>query len=125
MFDKSNMPIVLNDPAFLNELGLTGQQAKLGLLGTGLFVAYAVFAPLWGFLVDAIGARKTAALSLVVWALTCSGPASLQATTRCSGRASFSAPARRRSIPSPSPWWRDGFRSRSAAAPRRSGGSER
>ena len=71
MFDKSNMPIVLNDPAFLNELGLTGQQAKLGLLGTGLFVAYAVFAPLWGFLVDAIGARKTAALSLVVWALTC------------------------------------------------------
>ena len=27
--------------------------------------------PLWGFLVDAIGARKTAALSLVVWALTC------------------------------------------------------
>ena len=71
MFDKSNMPIVLNDPAFLNELGLTGQQAKLGLLGTGLFVAYAVFAPLWGVLVDAIGARKTAALSLIVWALTC------------------------------------------------------
>jgi MFS transporter, ACS family, glucarate transporter len=65
------MPIVLNDPAFLNELGLTGQQAKLGLLGTGLFVAYAVFAPLWGVLVDAIGARKTAALSLITWALTC------------------------------------------------------
>jgi sugar phosphate permease len=71
MFDKSNMPIVLNDPLFLKELGLAGQQAKLGLLGTGLFVAYAIFAPLWGFLVDAIGARKTAALSLIVWALTC------------------------------------------------------
>src|SRR5947208_7643555 len=71
MFDKSNMPIVLNDPLFLKELGLAGQQAKLGLLGTGLFVAYAIFAPLWGFLVDAIGARKTAALSLIVCALTC------------------------------------------------------
>ena len=71
MFDKSNMPIVLNDPAFLKELGLVGQQAKLGLLGTGLFVAYGLCAPLWGYLVDRIGARKTAALSLIVWALTC------------------------------------------------------
>lgn len=71
MFDKSNMPIVLNDQAFLSELGLVGQQAKLGLLGTGLFIAYGVCAPLWGFLVDRIGARKTAALSLLVWAATC------------------------------------------------------
>ena len=71
MFDKSNMPIVLNDSTFLNELGLVGQQAKLGLLGTGLFFAYGACAPLWGYLVDRIGARKSAALSLIVWALTC------------------------------------------------------
>ena len=71
MFDKSNMPIVLNDATFLRDLGLVGQQAKLGLLGTGLFLAYGLCAPIWGYLVDRIGARKTAALSLVVWALTC------------------------------------------------------
>ncbi len=71
MFDKSNMPIVLNDQTFLNDLGLVGQQGKLGLLGTGLFVAYGVFAPAWGYLVDRIGPRKTAALSLIVWAITC------------------------------------------------------
>ena len=71
MFDKSNMPIVLNNSAFLGELGLTGQQARLGLLGTGLFVAYGLCAPAWGYLVDRIGARKTAALSLLVWAVSC------------------------------------------------------
>lgn len=71
MFDKSNMPIVLNDPDFLAAFGLKGQQAKLGLLGTGLFVTYGLCSPLWGYLVDRIGARKTAAISLVVWALTC------------------------------------------------------
>lgn len=71
MFDKSNMPIVLNNPEFLADFGLVGQQARLGLLGTGLFVAYGACAPLWGFLVDRIGARRTAALSLLVWGITC------------------------------------------------------
>jgi MFS transporter, ACS family, glucarate transporter len=71
MFDKSNMAIVMNDQNFLNELGLTGQQGKLGWLSSGLFLAYGIFAPLWGWLVDRVGARKTCALSLVVWALSC------------------------------------------------------
>ncbi|HKN08644.1 MAG TPA: MFS transporter [Pseudomonadota bacterium] len=71
MFDKSNMAIVMNDQNFLNELGLAGQQGKLGWLSSGLFLAYGIFAPLWGWVVDRIGARKTCALSLVVWALSC------------------------------------------------------
>lgn len=71
MFDKSNMAIVMNNKTFLNELGLVGQQYRLGWLSSGLFLAYGICAPLWGFVVDRIGPRRTAAISLVVWALTC------------------------------------------------------
>ena len=71
MFDKSNMAIVMNDQNFLNELGLAGQQGKLGWLSSGLFLAYGICAPLWGWVVDRVGARRTCALSLIVWALTC------------------------------------------------------
>jgi MFS transporter, ACS family, glucarate transporter len=71
MFDKSNMAIVMNDPNFLSELNLAGQQAKLGLLSTGLFLAYGICAPGWGWVVSLVGPRKTCALSLIVWALTC------------------------------------------------------
>jgi MFS family permease len=71
MFDKSNMAIVMNDQNFLSELGLAGQQGKLGWLSSGLFLAYGLFAPLWGWVVDRMGARRTCASSLAVWALTC------------------------------------------------------
>jgi MFS family permease len=71
MFDKSNMAIVMNDPSFLGELGLAGQQAKLGWLSSGLFLAYGICAPLWGFVVQRYGPRLTCVLSLLVWAATC------------------------------------------------------
>jgi ACS family glucarate transporter-like MFS transporter len=71
MFDKSNMAIVMNDPAFLKELGLSGQQAKLGWLSSGLFLAYGICAPLWGWVVHRFGARMTCILSLLIWAMTC------------------------------------------------------
>jgi MFS transporter, ACS family, glucarate transporter len=71
MFDKSNMSIVMNDKGFLTEFGLVGQQAKLGWLSSGLFLSYGLFAPLWGFAVDKIGARLTAILALLIWAFTC------------------------------------------------------
>jgi ACS family glucarate transporter-like MFS transporter len=71
MFDKSNMAIVMNDQSFLNELGLVGQQAKLGWLSSGLFLAYGLCAPLWGWVVHRYGARLTCVLSLIIWAATC------------------------------------------------------
>jgi MFS transporter, ACS family, glucarate transporter len=71
LFDKSNMAIVINDGSFLQELGLTGEQAKLGWLSSGLFLTYAIAAPGWGWIVQRFGARITCGLSLVVWALTC------------------------------------------------------
>jgi ACS family glucarate transporter-like MFS transporter len=71
MFDKSNMAIVMNDQGFLQELGLSGQQGKLGWLSSALFLAYGICAPLWGYVVHRYGARITCVLSLVIWALTC------------------------------------------------------
>jgi ACS family glucarate transporter-like MFS transporter len=66
MFDKANMSIVQNDQHFLTELGLSGEQARIGLLSTGLLLAYGLSAPFWGWVVSRVGARKTAALSLVI-----------------------------------------------------------
>jgi sugar phosphate permease len=71
MFDKSNMAIVMNDQNFLTELGLKGEQVKLGWLSSGLFLAYGICAPFWGWMVQRIGARKTCTISLIVWAATC------------------------------------------------------
>jgi sugar phosphate permease len=69
--DKGNMSIVQNNQAFLDELGLNGQQARIGLLSTGLILAFGFSAPIWGWVVNRIGARRTAALSLIIWGLTC------------------------------------------------------
>jgi MFS transporter, ACS family, glucarate transporter len=71
MFDKSNISLVINDPNFLTEMGLTGQAGLLGWLASSLFIAYGVTAPAWGWAVDHWGPRKACALSLVIWALTC------------------------------------------------------
>ncbi|HTV30088.1 MAG TPA: MFS transporter, partial [Xanthobacteraceae bacterium] len=56
---------------FLDQLGLQGKQASIGLLSTALFLAYGIGAPVWGWLVNRIGARKVAAISIAVWGLTC------------------------------------------------------
>jgi sugar phosphate permease len=69
--DKANIAIVMNDKSFISELGLVGQQAKLGWLSSGLFLAYGLTAPLWGFAVDRLGVRKTAVLSCLIWAFAC------------------------------------------------------
>jgi MFS family permease len=66
--DRANLSIVQNNQTFLDELGLQGRQASIGLLSTALFLAYGVGAPVWGWLLSRIGARKVAALSIVVWA---------------------------------------------------------
>ena len=70
-FDIANMSIVQNNQDFLNELGLNGQQARIGLLTSVLSLPQGLCAPLWGWLVGRIGARKAAAASLVIWGLTC------------------------------------------------------
>lgn len=71
MLDKSNMSIVAADPQFLNELGLTGEPAKLGLLTTALLVAFGMGAPVWGWLTTLIGPRRVTLLAVTLWAVSC------------------------------------------------------
>lgn len=73
MFDKSNIGIVMANPAFLKEMDLVGQPARLGWLAGSLFISYALAAPFWGWMVARIGPRRAAAISLLIWALTCFG----------------------------------------------------
>ena len=57
------MSIVQNNQAFLDETGLNGQQAMIGLLFDRRVVGLRLCAAIWGWVVDRIGARRTAALS--------------------------------------------------------------
>jgi sugar phosphate permease len=70
-FDKSNISLVIADPAFLKEMNLTGQHVLLGWLASGLFLAYGIAAPFWGWFIDRSGPRRAAIVSLIIWALTC------------------------------------------------------
>jgi len=71
MFDKSNIAIVIANPRFLNEMQLAGQTKLLGWLVGGLFIAYGLAAPVWGWAVTRYGPRATTIVGLVIWALTC------------------------------------------------------
>jgi MFS transporter, ACS family, glucarate transporter len=70
-FDKANMAIVMNDKAFMTAFDLMRDPEKIGWLSSGLFLAYGITAPLWGFSVDRLGPVKTAVISCLIWAITC------------------------------------------------------
>ncbi|MGA8610315.1 MAG: MFS transporter [Xanthobacteraceae bacterium] len=71
MFDKSNISIVIANPHFLSEMQLAGQTKLLGWLVGGLFIAYGLAAPIWGWAVTRYGPRCTTIVGLAIWALTC------------------------------------------------------
>jgi sugar phosphate permease len=71
MFDKSNISIVIANPAFLNEMQLTGQTKELGWLVGSLFISYGIAAPIWGWAVTRFGPRNSTIASLIIWGLTC------------------------------------------------------
>jgi sugar phosphate permease len=71
MFDKSNISIVIANPQFLSEMQLAGQTKLLGWLVGGLFIAYGLAAPIWGWAVTRYGPRYITIAGLAIWALTC------------------------------------------------------
>lgn len=79
MLDKSNISIVIANHGFLHDLGLTGKSVDLGLLATGLLLAYGITAPLWGLVVTRFGPRAACIACLLIWALA-SALAGLSAT---------------------------------------------
>ncbi|PFJ05305.1 MFS transporter [Bacillus cereus] len=70
--DKVGISVIQTDPEFLNALGITGadKNAKIGLLSFVFTIAYGVSNLFWGFIIDKLGARKTAIAGLCVWTLT-------------------------------------------------------
>lgn len=68
--DKLGISIIQTDPGFLADLGLSGNNAKIGFITFIFTVAYAVSNLFWGYIIDKLGARKTAVFGLVIWTIT-------------------------------------------------------
>jgi sugar phosphate permease len=83
--DKSNVAVLIADAKFAADLGATSlgnnvQHARLGFISSAFFYGYGISLMLWGFVVDRIGARKSALIGVVGWALTsvwCAGAGTL------------------------------------------------
>lgn len=67
--DKVNIAVLIADRRFLSDLGLLDHPARAGLLMSAFFFGYGVGQFLWGFLVDRIGPRRAAAVSVLLWSL--------------------------------------------------------
>jgi len=70
--DKLGISIIQTDQGFLHDLGLTGadKNAKIGMITFVFTISYALSNVFWGFIIDKLGARKTAIWGLVAWAIT-------------------------------------------------------
>jgi len=67
--DKTNVSLIIADPAFLKELNMAGHTTELGGLMSSFFVGYGVSIFIWGFLVDRFGPRKCVIAGILVWAI--------------------------------------------------------
>ncbi|MFM0228447.1 MFS transporter [Paraburkholderia dipogonis] len=66
--DKTNMSVVIADHTFLRALDLVGKPAHIGMLNTLFVAGYGIGMLLWGFVIDWIGPRRSAMLSICGWA---------------------------------------------------------
>lgn len=70
--DKLGISVIQTDPGFLTDLGLTGadKNAKIGFITFIFTISYAFSNLFWGFIIDKLGARKTAITGLLIWTVT-------------------------------------------------------
>jgi MFS family permease len=68
--DKSNVSVLIADAKFAADFGATGQPARLGFISSAFFYGYGISLMAWGFVVDRIGARRSALIGVIGWALT-------------------------------------------------------
>src|SRR5207253_1284255 len=66
--DKTKIAVLIADQRFLLELGLVGQHARIGLLSTIFFFGCGFGLLAWGFVVDGLGPRRSAAIGVCGWA---------------------------------------------------------
>lgn len=67
--DKFSLSIVVTNPDYLQNLGLSKNAPGVGLLFTGFLYAYALAHFVWGPIVDRIGPRRVALIAIVWWGL--------------------------------------------------------
>lgn len=67
--DKTNVSLIIADPAFLKELNVAGHNTELGGLMSSFFVGYGISIFIWGFLVDRFGPRKCVIAGTLIWAV--------------------------------------------------------
>ena len=65
--DKTNISAVIVDTTFLKDLNLIGKPTHIGLLNSCFAAGYGIGMFLWGFAIDAIGARRSAMAGICAW----------------------------------------------------------
>jgi MFS family permease len=68
--DKLGVSVIVTNPGFLQDMGLLGNPAAIGLLGTVFSVTYGSCSYFWGFIVDRIGPRWAAIGAATIWGVT-------------------------------------------------------
>ena len=68
--DKLGVSVIVTNRGFLEDMGLLGNPAAVGLLGTVFSVTYGSFSYFWGFIVDRIGPRWAAIGAATIWGVT-------------------------------------------------------
>jgi MFS family permease len=68
--DKLGVSVIVTNRGFLQDMGLLGNPAAVGLLGTVFSVTYGSCSYFWGFIVDRIGPRWAAIGAATIWGVT-------------------------------------------------------
>jgi len=68
--DKLGLSVIITNENFLETMGIENNAAKAGLFMTGFLLTYGISSIAWGFIVDKIGPRKTAAIGISIWVVT-------------------------------------------------------
>jgi ACS family glucarate transporter-like MFS transporter len=68
--DKVGISVIAANNAFLQEMGLVGKAAEIGMLMTAFTLMYGLSSIMWGYVVDRIGPRKTVLIGIVLWAIS-------------------------------------------------------
>lgn len=68
--DKLGVSVIVTNRGFLQDMGLLGNPAAIGLLGTVFSVTYGSCSYFWGFIVDRVGPRWAAIGAATIWGVT-------------------------------------------------------
>ncbi|TGE39266.1 MFS transporter [Desulfosporosinus fructosivorans] len=68
--DRVNVSVLLADPIFLEEMGITGKTVKMGLIMTVFLLTYGLSNFMFGPVCDAIGPRKAMMIAIMLWAIS-------------------------------------------------------